>query len=299
MPFTTLNNVEYWEWAEGFSESFNPEGGVASRMCLVAHDNARLFCQDMLGTVSYAGDTIFRALPERHPWHSDLICTSVEAVQGVGPYDNTGSGAALKFTAASGDGGILYRVNYTVAPFSVREDGDWPDPLIPNINRFVERLVEFDVTNMILPGGRMVWLTAPSTPIEEGVPKALASSVVRFVLHRWPRIPDTAIMNCLGHINNAAFDTGPEGENYPEGTLLLLGAAAERFRNPFNNTFEYKIIYTMGRRDFGVDPNFPAVQAGWNHIFRATAGEFQRVYNPDTTLYTYETANFRTLFGTT
>ncbi len=292
--------ITYTELIDGVKETFTPELLSASKTVDVSYLRRREFLATMLGytTANVAG--LQRVLPQQYnanggPGFPVLYCTGADLL--------TAYGAPRPTTNVVGtDGGDIlfdtarYMLTYQSPRYVIRSDSSIGGGLGAELNRYVERDVQFAADNIPVPSGSFKWTVNPKDAIQEGgVPLVFPTRQIDYL---WRDIPENVmdvvryrITQSIGRINSTAFDVGFRGGGlrggFPPGTMLLLGAKEEPTRRTFyqssflGNLLLYNVKLSFLYRNNGNDGLATPTYYGWNYLYRGPS------YSPQFQLVTH------------
>lgn len=278
-------------YPDSIEESWEPDRSTATRSYIGPWANRINFCRFVLGgpknVVTAGGDTyITRQIPHEYPVDlttrpvgTALYASRISRVTGVG---NPSSGNTYEDpTGVSGSRISVFEkarvtVQYEARPYIVLSDGAAIDATYGrnecSLRRFVTKQAVPNVEIRTMMMGAFKYVASGTPIVETGSHKTFASYNLQIT---WHQVPDYAVPSlihnprlsspsyiddCIGRVNNAAFN------GYPVGTLLLLGV---QFR-PYQMAFPwlevrcYDITYQI--KYFN-----PVSGAGHNHVYTTLA----------------------------
>jgi hypothetical protein len=321
MPKTKgMFGIAYEEYVEGYRETFRPDGNESTRILQVKWNQRGDFLADLIGYPVLSGTTLQRRLPEAHPELMFLHAVDADLIRGLGVPDEDPDSTLIRFLnvvpgteTAEGDdaddsgentdsdnqsgdgleteapettalpyGKARYAVSYRALPFQVLADDD----ITTELDRFVERRQTFAGEAFGFPSQGFLF-ASDNKPVQSPVYKFLFTKELTYIWYQVPKVPETNIRACIGHINSATFDTNnPDGSSYPAGTLLMIAPDVIRRRNALGDIL-YEIAYKFLYR-----------AEGWNTAPRPSSGRLEAIIHNDITLAPgpYDSADFATLF---
>ncbi len=300
-PVTQSRKIPYWEQVRGYGKQYTNTGAKVTSLRLVKLADATNFITDMLGNVGIvAGPSVVnlqgvltiingqsrvarltRTLPESYdiarpseptvtPRFAPPYCTAVDFDSGLNPDASVTN--RLIFSH------VFYTCHFETLPYNVRSDayvyGNNPRTrrpfAVPELQRFVQREVNWNVESLPVPGGQYVF-TNDSIPLNEPVPKPTNIAEVTFTWHQVLRPPLNSINAAIGRVNAVAFDTEVDADttfplyNYPPETLLMTGVDLQVHRHWAGYPL-FNVVYKFAYRNAG--PAVGGGVAGWNHLYR-------------------------------
>lgn len=310
---------------QGYAESYATTDSRRTRVCRVSLGFREAFLSVMIGgslRVTRAGaPAISRWLPDRRHGAArgkDLSCVGADFLFGMEPGHATQANndprafpnAELSF------GKLVYAVHYATRPFDLKADDDpllvrarrrktagETTDVVDEMYRYVERTVTQAVEAVAIPGGPYKFV-GTTVPLNEPPPKALPTSEVTMTWWHVPAecVPVAAINTCRGKVNDRVFDSEARASRWPfrayaVGTMLLTAVDYRSYVDPFGSEM-IDVIYKFAERNSGDAAEGGGVKAGWNHVYRATTGEWLKVTHDGTAAgrTIYQTADFNGLF---
>jgi hypothetical protein len=247
---------------DGYRESWSQTEHWAKRMLDVQWGYNKAFIDYMLGysTTVLKGTTPFlsRKLPHQHPRFPWLYATSCAMVHAMGAITNdprctltNPDGSFVQNEDGSpyiapmiyyfandpnnyADGLARYEVTYRPRDYELREDSEIGNPF-DELNRYVTRDSVYAISSLPVPstsgGLKFVGLPAGNNGIPDSIAGQLLLPVTEltYVWHEVPDVPETAIGNCVGRVNDEAFDppydlsTGTRATDFSHPTQMVGG----------------------------------------------------------------------------
>lgn len=282
---------------------YAPDGDSATVVMQVPFAQSKSFLAQVLGYTRKVGNALSRTTPMQHSDRLDwLYATDAEWLEHQSEH---GEDASSRLTF---DGNVKYAVHFKSLPYKVLDDpGLGAVHSDGELGRYVERLDTFAVENLQVPGGAYRWVTAPQDAIQEPPARIFVTRQVSYIWHQIPQSALSAVKRkvdaCIGRVNSTTFDREVEPVagtfGYPAETLLLVGAdfqlEKERCCHPNPPERMWRVTYQMLYRNNG---SSGGTYFGHNHLYRASAGTFQRVELASAAgTYLYSLADFNTLFN--
>lgn len=267
---TTVNfSIDYCDVADGtaYTERTAADSAECVRIVQTSWDNVREFPQAMLGSAIQAGSRIHRLTPEPHPTRPGWFCDQVDLINGAGVPFEIGDVVVFRdMVPGSADigtaGAARWRVMFRSLPYDVVDDQNAGANPLGELCRWVERLRDFACENQTIPAGQ---LYIDGQPLTAPWPIPTFHEQLFYVWHQVPAIPETAISNCVGYVNNATFDG-----KYAAETLLCLPPKLRPIWLP--NYFRgYEITYAFGYRPQGWN-KFRKSDGTWGTVTRVNGG---------------------------
>jgi hypothetical protein len=277
MPTTANLGIQYTEYFEGYRESWSNDGvAEAVRILECAWRDRKNFVRAMLGGVT-AG--INRIPPDVHPDYSlralavggggGLVATNVELIAGVGvPAANSPRGM-ISYDRAR------FAVTYKAVPYNII-GGTYPNDL--EIDRYIIRKLNYAIESLTIPGQCLKF--SDGTKINEQMTILMPTQEVIYTWVMAPRVPTSAINNCIGKVNDDLFDG-----IYPPETLLMVAPDIDPYWHPAQEAVVWNITYKWLYR-----------ATGWNKFYRRSTNTFAPVVGVANNEKPYKTADFKTLF---
>ncbi len=250
--------IAFKELAGSPTETFAPEGMKAQRRILVAWEDRHAMVGELLGD-GYEFGTRGRA---QYPNRNGVVAMRVKLEPWPQCPEDQGTFAdiALDVNSYSGNYATII-IDYELL------DTSGSRPKMPNIENetFLTYRMDFGGEYVEIPSQSMQWSDASGVPVP---PEAVPTVRVPVVEHHvtWHRVinpPWTAIRNCAGTVNSAAF------MGSPAETVLLDGVTADKeFVNIDSlNTpqFGWRIRYVFREKAIKWGRNV----YGWNHAYRS------------------------------
>lgn len=353
---TQGENVIYYEEenadCRSYQEDFSPERQQTTHVYKTAWDTRKSFLVDMLGySRRDAAGVIDRLIPHQDPQYPWLYAQSAKLLDAPGIhyedqidvydiYENPVTVDAMKMVQRDAAGYLVhpetgedrtspgfarYAITYANLPYMVISGltgagADGGPTLINELMRYVDRQQTYATEAIQLAKGAFVWKDSLTLPILEPTTHLFGTKELTYVWHQVPRVPETAIQNCIGKINSQAFDTQTQNNGwgfeeytagFPAGTLLFL--APNVVEVPQMVKFSTGNRQQQGedggktrRTAYRITYKFIYRPTGWNFLFKGSRpgsnpavdpGFYEVVRKNDTTKGIYETADFITLFG--
>lgn len=198
------------------------------------------------------------------------------------------------FDTFGGDGYAGYECTFTNYPYRIRIDQDLridvANPVIPNnkgeLERYIIRNKRYCIQSIPLPAGQVKFTAGPSAgqPIPANAAYILNST--QDLSYEWvevPDVPEAAIDDCAGGVNDKTFDGARGYRSYAVGTLLCQAPPrVEEYSAP-NGCWYRRVVYSFLYRP-----------AGWSKLPDKN-GVYQPVAFPDGSPL-YPLKNFNALF---
>jgi hypothetical protein len=292
MPHCLVTNgyfrVPYSE-EDGYQEEWAPDLNTSTRILRCDWGAKEQFVLDLVGWNALAGSQLVRYPPDPHPRLPQFFCTDVKLLKGVGVLDREPGGVIHYSQRASigggnsGDGYARFQAVYRTLDW----DTGPPGAVANELSRYVSRTETFAGENLTLPVGAFMWDDSKQ-PILQPTTRTMYEIGCNYHWHQVPGTNinlagalDNNILNTVGRVNRDAFD----GLYAPE-TLLFIAPDRKRIHTA-TGAIAYELNYAFVWRP-----------TGWNHLFRASTGNFVRVVRTnDALLGIYETAPFDKLFS--
>jgi hypothetical protein len=277
MPATANYGVQYTEYFEGYRESWSNDGTAeVVRILECAWKDRKLFVRAMLGGVTTG---INRIPPDVHPDYSlkslatgggGLVATNVELIAGIGVPAAGGSGGMISYDRAR------FAVTYKAVPYNV-SGGVQTNEL--TADRYIIRKTNYAIESLVVPGQGLKF-SSDGTKINEQMTLLMPTQEITYTWVMAPKVPYSAINNCIGKVNHAAFDNRYEAE-----TLLMVAPDIEPYWHPAQEAIVWNVTYKWIYR-----------ATGWNKFYRKSTNQFESVVGVASGAKPYQTADFTTLF---
>jgi len=252
-----INTKDIFELPGGYTESFGPEGGTATRAFDCAWGDWEDVIEGFLGTARINNNTLERTLPDQHPRFSGLYCMALDLEEGIGEFDDTGDDDLIKFDK------VRFKTHYEMPRFQLVSDDNLDAGAdAPELARYVIRERKFTFQNISLPGS--VFQFSGGSDIPEGYSLPLAFEEWRYTWVRVPEVPIDNIHDAEGTINSSIFDA--DGFNAEVGTLLFTGVEQTPYRDPVSMELVYDLTYSFSYKNSGNTGGGSPTYFGWNYF---------------------------------
>lgn len=303
---------------EGYKETFTADGEQqAIRVFDVNWYTRKAFVDWVLGyTESLPDSSIYRlsrTIPAQHPEYPWMYASSIELVSGIGkhrenPHIVVRDGnnnivtdvwlgqvndripvSMIAYDDSEGLAGLArYSVVYRPRDYTILTDDDmtasgWAGN---ELSRYVSRTVTYAITTLPIPANTLQFTEGPynTRRIPEAGVRLFPTKELTYTWHQVPDVPDGAISDAQGLVNDGNFDGLGGAPTYPAETLLFQPPAVVRGRmvnGRVSWTIAYKFLYRP---------------TGWNK-FPAPDGNDYRVGKIDALVRgPYLVADFNLLF---
>ena len=293
--------VTYGELMGSPDESYGEDGMSATRELVVAWENRRALLRELLGN-SYEFGGSNRA---QYPASQYVLCTGARCR----PFDETAPDAAT-FTNVAGDlnsytgSKALLTVDYKLVVIAFDQTAGFtlPRPADAEPDTYLSYNMRMSGEFVLTKGAVRKWTAAPAQPVPEGLAVQWAPIAEhRITWHRVVNPPFTAMRNCRGVLNNAAFLGCPtetvlfEGANVSrEFQGFAEGGTAEEVGDPF---LSWKVSYVFREKTIPIgDGNFAGWNHNWNRFPENAPTGWDKLVTEDGK-GNYPTADFTTLFS--
>lgn len=315
--FNRLSSMPAWKEVEGYREHFSPSDQYAVRFFEGPWFQRKAFYDAMLGYPQDGSGTdrplgIVRAIPANHPEHTWLYAVDCELVEGKGAITE-GDNGLIQYVnmdpamAADFPGVAKVKVTYRPLDYDVRTDTELESHFDGNeLYRYVTRNWTYAIKSLPVPTRtHLRFAEGPAGVITRPIDAAQAQFIlstreVTYTWHQVPDVPQSNIDDCLGKVNEGAFDApkkidgfsvsgyGSETDGYEAQTLLFLTPQIARQRS-IAGRVTFSIIYKFLYQPQGWN-KFPALSSGALTFLLAT---FDGTVTGKTV---YSTADFEKLF---
>jgi len=277
MPRTANYGINYTEYFEGYRESWSNDGTAeAVRILECDWKDRKNFVRAMLGGVTTG---ITRTPPDVHPDYNlkalaaggggGLVATNVELVAGIGVPAAGGSKGMISYDRAR------FAVTYKAVPYNIY-GGTQPNEL--EADRYIIRRTNYAIESLTIPGQGLKF--TDGTKINEQMTILMPTQEITYTWVMTPKVPYSAINNCIGKVNQGVFDNRYEAE-----TLLMVAPDIEPYWHPAQEVVVWNITYKWIYR-----------ATEWNKFYRRSTNQFEPVVGVASGTKPYETADFNTLF---
>lgn len=264
------------------------QGITAVRMFRVDWGDYTAFVGELAGLYrNIAGSIVFdRPLPFPGG-NTDLLVDEVE----VEPFDGSNPIGTSILSLTQGLPSYSNGAKVT-ATYRQRFDNNSSssNPSLPD-GTYLTYESEEGVEYMTVPGNYFKW-SSDNVKLPDTVNPGIQIPVTHHKLtwHNVLSIPETAMTNCKGHVNDATF------YGKPTETMLLTGIQKSTAFAFNNNQTVWRVTYTFSEKNMGT----VASPKGWNCFFRYDANpNWQAIVDVNNGAKPYTTADFTSLFSFT
>lgn len=301
----------------GYKEHFSRDDQSSVRVFDVPCSGRKAAIDWWLGysQLSLDGLSIQRILPEQHPKYPWMWATSADLIEpkemaiindpysvvldpagGPNPiqipmifYAEKQPGMGPNGRDLFLDAPMRYAVTYRPLRWELLTDAEAAASGVGELSRWVDRDISYAVQAQPIPNGLpFKFVEGPyAGQAIIGNPQFILPT--KQLIWRWidiPDLPNLAINNCIGCVNNAPFDGAVGWDLYDTGTLLLHAPKPTRKKS------------TVGKITWDVEMRMDWRPNGWNRFIAIDRNWYGATLNGVAGEFLYRLANFNALFQT-